>query len=376
MGLSFDLADDTNFAAARIKVVGVGGAGGNAIRTMIEAQVSDVEVVVANTDIQAITANPAEVKIQLGRGLTKGLGAGANPEIGKKAAMEDIQLIQEHLQGADMVFVTAGMGGGTGTGAAPVIAQVARDCGVGRFVLVSTDKAVRPANIMGASKRFAELAVQDLATRSQKTRFAIVRFGNVLGSSGSVVPRFTEQIERGGPVTLTHPDVRRFFMTIEEASHLVLIAGSLSRGGDVFVLDMGEQIPIGELARRLIENAGFTVRDAANPGGDIEIVVTGLRPGEKLYEELTIGDRAEPTVHPKIIRVREDHLSQIEMAAALRDVREAVAQGDDAALRAVVHRWIPECTAPLAAEHAAIGKTPAAPGPTRPPRTAVKPVSS
>jgi len=257
-----------------------------------------------------------------------------------------------------------------------VIAQVARDCGVGRFVLVSTDKAVRPANIMGASKRFAELAVQDLATRSQKTRFAIVRFGNVLGSSGSVVPRFTEQIERGGPVTLTHPDVRRFFMTIEEASHLVLIAGSLSRGGDVFVLDMGEQIPIGELARRLIENAGFTVRDAANPGGDIEIVVTGLRPGEKLYEELTIGDRAEPTVHPKIIRVREDHLSQIEMAAALRDVREAVAQGDDAALRAVVHRWIPECTAPLAAEHAAIGKTPAAPGPTRPPRAAVKPVSS
>lgn len=129
MGLSFDLADDTSFAAARIKVVGVGGAGGNAIRTMIESQVSDVEFVVANTDIQALNANPADIKIQLGRGLTKGLGAGANPEIGKKAAMEDIQLIQEHLQGADMVFVTAGMGGGTGTGAAPVVAKAAREAG-------------------------------------------------------------------------------------------------------------------------------------------------------------------------------------------------------------------------------------------------------
>ncbi len=129
MGLSFDLGDDGNFSAARIKVVGVGGAGGNAIRNMIEAGVADVEFVVANTDVQALNSNPAELKIQLGRSLTKGLGAGASPEVGKKAAMEDIQLIQEHLQGADMVFVTAGMGGGTGTGAAPVIAQVARDLG-------------------------------------------------------------------------------------------------------------------------------------------------------------------------------------------------------------------------------------------------------
>src|SRR3954462_35987 len=129
MGLSFDLAEETGPSAARIKVVGVGGAGGNAIKTMIESQVQDVEFVVANTDIQALSANPAPTRIQLGRGLTKGLGAGANPEIGKKAAMEDIQLIQEQLQGADMVFVTAGMGGGTGTGAAPVIAQVARDLG-------------------------------------------------------------------------------------------------------------------------------------------------------------------------------------------------------------------------------------------------------
>lgn len=159
MGLTFDLADDTNVAAARIKVVGVGGAGGNAIRTMIESQVSDVEFVVANTDIQALAANPAEQKIQLGRALTKGLGAGANPEIGKKAAMEDIQLIQEHLQGADMVFVTAGMGGGTGTGAASVIAQVARDLGA-----LTVGVVTKPFRFEGRRRaRQAELGLEELA---------------------------------------------------------------------------------------------------------------------------------------------------------------------------------------------------------------------
>ncbi len=159
MGLTFDLADDTNFAAARIKVVGVGGAGGNAIRTMIESQVSDVEFVVANTDIQALASNPAEHKIQLGRALTKGLGAGANPEIGKKAAMEDIQVIQEYLQGADMVFVTAGMGGGTGTGAAAVIAQVARDLGA-----LTVGVVTRPFRFEGRRRSTqAELGLEELA---------------------------------------------------------------------------------------------------------------------------------------------------------------------------------------------------------------------
>ena len=159
MGLSFDLGDDGNFSAARIKVVGVGGAGGNAIRNMIEAGVSDVEFVVANTDIQALNSNPAEMKIQLGRSLTKGLGAGANPEVGKKAAMEDIQLIQEHLQGADMVFVTAGMGGGTGTGAAPVIAQVARDLGALTVGVVS-----KPFPFEGKRRaKFADLGLDELA---------------------------------------------------------------------------------------------------------------------------------------------------------------------------------------------------------------------
>ncbi|MBI5515482.1 MAG: cell division protein FtsZ [Deltaproteobacteria bacterium] len=159
MGLSFDLADDGSFAAARIKVVGVGGAGGNAIRTMIEAGVSDVEFVVANTDIQALNANPAPVKIQLGRGMTKGLGAGANPELGRKAAMEDVQLIQEHLQGADMVFVTAGMGGGTGTGAAPVIAQIARDLGA-----LTVGVVTRPFMFEGRRRqKQAQLGLDDLS---------------------------------------------------------------------------------------------------------------------------------------------------------------------------------------------------------------------
>ncbi len=226
------------------------------------------------------------------------------------------------------------------------VGRLARACGVARFVLVSTDKAVRPANIMGASKRMAEQAVQDLAHRSDGTVYSIVRFGNVLGSSGSVVPRFMEQIQRGGPITLTDPDVRRYFMTIEEAAHLVLVAGSIARGGEVFVLDMGEQVRIEDLARRMIENAGYTLRDASNPKGDIEIVVTGLRPGEKLSEELMIAEDAEATAHPKIMRVHEAHLSQLELASALRALREAADAGDDAAIVAALHRWIPESRLP------------------------------
>lgn len=223
-----------------------------------------------------------------------------------------------------------------------VLARAAREAQVRRFVLVSSDKAVRPGNLMGASKRLAELIVQDLAARPGKTVFSIVRFGNVLGSSGSVVPLFQEQIARGGPVTLTDARVTRFFMTIQEASRLVLLAGSFAEGGEVFVLDMGKPVKIGDLARRLIETAGFTVRDAANPEGDIEIVTTGLRPGEKLHEELMVRKGAQTTAHPKIISVREDHLSELATAAALRDLREAIDRGSDAEVIAVVARAVPE----------------------------------
>lgn len=223
-----------------------------------------------------------------------------------------------------------------------VLAQKSREAGVRRFVLVSSDKAVRPANVMGASKRFAELVVQDLATRPGKTIFSIVRFGNVLGSSGSVIPLFQEQIARGGPVTLTDEGVTRYFMTIQEAARLVLLAGSFAEGGEVFVLDMGAPIFIRDLARKLIEASGYLVRDAANPHGDIEIVTTGLRPGEKMHEELMMRKGAQTTAHPKIIRVREDRLSELEMAGALRDLREAIDTGSDAGVLGVLARAVPE----------------------------------
>ena len=220
------------------------------------------------------------------------------------------------------------------------LARAAHEAGVERFILVSSDKAVRPTNVMGASKRLAELVVQDLAGRSESTIFAMVRFGNVLGSSGSVIPLFQDQIARGGPVTLTHDDVTRYFMTVQEAARLVLRAGTFAKGGEVFVLDMGEPVMIRNLARQVIEASGYTVRDAANPEGDIEIVTTGLRPGEKLYEELLIGEGMRTTAHPKILCAEEERLSEIEIAGALRALRQAVAAGDGAAARAVALRWV------------------------------------
>lgn len=225
------------------------------------------------------------------------------------------------------------------------LADAAHEAGVARFILVSTDKAVRPTNVMGASKRLAELVIQDLAKRSRKTIFSMVRFGNVLGSSGSVIPLFKEQIAAGGPVTLTHEDVTRFFMTISEAARLVLLAGSFahqgeSRGGDVFVLDMGKPVKIRDLAVQMIEAAGKSVRDANNPSGDIEIVVTGLRPGEKLHEELLIGEGLLTTPHSKILRAQEDSLSELEMATALRALRSAMATGDAQAARRVILSWV------------------------------------
>jgi FlaA1/EpsC-like NDP-sugar epimerase len=222
------------------------------------------------------------------------------------------------------------------------LAEAAHEAGVKRFVLVSSDKAVRPKGVMGASKRLAELVVQDLARRSRGTLFSMVRFGNVLGSSGSVVPLFRDQIARGGPVTLTHPEVTRYFMTLHEAARLVLLAGSFvgSDGGDVFVLDMGRPMRIRDLAERMIAAAGCTLRSPANPAGDIEIAITGLRPGEKLHEELLIGEGLLTTPHPKILRAREDGLSELRMAAALRGLREAMAAGDPAAALAVVRSCV------------------------------------
>lgn len=197
------------------------------------------------------------------------------------------------------------------------IASAAAECGVEAFILISTDKAVRPTNVMGATKRLAELVCQAEAEKSSRTVFSMVRFGNVLGSSGSVIPRFQKQIARGGPVTVTHPDITRYFMTIPEAAQLVIQAGAMANGGEVFVLDMGEPVRIVEMAESIIRLHGLTpyFADApqkpgerADKGGDIAIAFTGLRPGEKLFEELLIGTTAQPTAHSRIFKERADHL--------------------------------------------------------------------
>ncbi|HEY7995211.1 MAG TPA: nucleoside-diphosphate sugar epimerase/dehydratase [Steroidobacteraceae bacterium] len=207
-------------------------------------------------------------------------------------------------------------------------AEAALETGVETFVLISTDKAVNPANVMGATKRLAELVLQALQERTTHTRFCMVRFGNVLASSGSVVPLFQEQIRRGGPVTVTHPEVIRYFMTIQEAAQLVLQAGSMAKGGDVFVLDMGRPVRIEDLARRLINLMGLTVREGSNPDGDIEIEYTGLRTAEKLFEELLIGSNVTGTDHPMIMRAIEHRLSWPKMQQILNELLVALASFD------------------------------------------------
>jgi len=222
------------------------------------------------------------------------------------------------------------------------LAAAAVQAGVQDFVLISTDKAVRPANVMGASKRLAELILQAHALRHPGTRFSMVRFGNVLGSSGSVVPLFHKQIQSGGPVTLTHPDITRYFMTIPEAAQLVLQAGAMGESGSVFVLDMGEPVRIRDLAERMIRMYGLTVRDRGRPNGDIEIRITGLRPGEKLYEELLIDAEAVATAHPRIMRAREHSLPYAELLECLQVLQEAMSQLDTKGIISALSRLVPE----------------------------------
>ncbi len=212
-------------------------------------------------------------------------------------------------------------------------AQAAIAAGVETFVLISTDKAVRPTNTMGATKRIAELALQALASAQNKTHFCMVRFGNVLGSSGSVVPLFRKQIRTGGPLTVTHPDIIRYFMTIPEAAQLVIQAGAMGCGGDVFVLDMGEPVRIIELAHRMIRLSGLSLKNEKNPAGDIEVKITGLRPGEKLYEELLIGDNVSGTHHPRIMKANESMLPWTELRVLLTKIDTACHEFDHEQLR-------------------------------------------
>ncbi|KKI20341.1 polysaccharide biosynthesis protein [Sphingomonas sp. Ag1] len=224
------------------------------------------------------------------------------------------------------------------------VAELAVKFGVKDLVLVSTDKAVRPTNIMGATKRLAELILQGLAAEETGTRFSMVRFGNVLGSSGSVVPLFREQIRQGGPITITHSDITRYFMTIPEAAQLVVQASAMASGGEVFVLDMGEPVRIADLARNMIELCGLTVRSAANPLGDIEIVTIGMRPGEKLYEELLIGNDPRTTAHPRIMMASEHHIPWATLEPQLRTLEVLIDTGAVAAARGLLCELVEEFT--------------------------------
>jgi FlaA1/EpsC-like NDP-sugar epimerase len=218
--------------------------------------------------------------------------------------------------------------------------RAAVKAGVENFVLISTDKAVRPTNVMGASKRMAELLLQAFSQKYPSTTFSMVRFGNVLGSSGSVVPLFRQQIQHGGPVTVTHKDIIRYFMTITEAAQLVLQASAMAKGGDVFVLDMGEPVRIFDLARRLIRLMGFDIKDKTHPKGDIEIRFTGLRPGEKLYEELLLGDNVTGTGHPKIMRAEEDLLSEAVIDRYIDELRAACDSNDCTAIQTILKKTV------------------------------------
>lgn len=224
-----------------------------------------------------------------------------------------------------------------------IVAKAAINAKVDNMVLISTDKAVRPTNVMGATKRLAELTLQALASTSEHTVFNMVRFGNVLGSSGSVVPLFKKQIKLGGPITVTHPDIIRYFMTIPEAVHLVIQAGNMAHGGEVFVLDMGEPVKIVDLARKMVYLSGLTVKNDENPDGDIEIKYTGLRPGEKLYEELLIGDNPDKTDHERIMKANEKFIQLDELEPKLVIMKRFIQDNNVSNALDLLEELVPEC---------------------------------
>lgn len=341
--VALDTPEITKTYAGRVVMVtGAGGSIGselcrqlmncNPARVILFEQ-GEFQLYSIDQELQAeAKANGIPVVARLGSVTNKARVSGVIAEEGVEiilhaAAYKHVPLVEENeLEGArNNVLGTQ------------VVAEAAAAAKLERFILVSTDKAVRPTNIMGATKRMAELVVQDTQTRHSETKFAMVRFGNVLGSSGSVLPLFQKQIARGGPVTVTHKDVTRFFMTIPEAARLVLLAGAYAKGGDVFVLDMGEPQKIIDIAHRMITLSGRKVKDAVTGDGDIEIKVTGLRPGEKLYEELLIDDQnLLPTPHAKILRAQEAMLSQIEVASMLRDLQVSITDADTSRLRRLI----------------------------------------
>lgn len=348
---------ETSYKDQRIMVTGAGGSiGGELCRQIVRCKPREL-VLVDHSEYALYRVARALRDCSSGVKLTAILGSVEHPELMREimnthqidvvfhaAAYKHVNLVQTNpFEGVRNNVI--------GT---RVVAEEARRAGVSRFILVSTDKAVRPTSMMGSSKRLAELVIQDLATRSQHTKFSMVRFGNVLGSSGSVVPLFQKQIRDMGPVTVTHPDVTRYFMTVDEAVRLVLLAGTFSRGGDVFVLDMGQPVSIYSVAQKMIDAAGYSQRDESNPNGDIAITFTGLKEGEKMHEELLIGSDMLTTMHPKIMRAQENLLSELEIAAALLDLRRAIEIRDIELLEATLLKCVePDTHTKIAAKSVA-----------------------
>jgi len=334
-----------SYAGARVLISGAGGTIGTELCRQLLRQRPAALILFELSELALYTVE-AEIRqaaAQAGVALVPVLGSVADPALVARVFADHAVDVVFHAAAYKHVPLVednplAGVGNnalGTDT-----LARAAQEAGVARFVLISSDKAVRPRSVMGASKRLAELIVQDRQARDTKTAFNIVRFGNVLGSSGSVLHRFRDQIARGGPVTVTDPQATRYFMTVEEAVRLVLLSGTLSGDGAVFVLDMGRPVRILHLARRMIALAGLRPRGPGDPTGDIEIVFTGLRPGEKRHEDLSRAGRFTPTAHPGIYRVTEAALSELEVAGMLRDLRDTLDRGNTTALRAQLCHWI------------------------------------
>ncbi|KPA23439.1 UDP-N-acetyl-alpha-D-glucosamine C6 dehydratase [Shimia sp. SK013] len=336
-------SSNSTYRGLNILVTGAGGSIGSELCRQV-IRLRPAQVVLLDHSEHALYRIQRElVDMGLNVKLVAVLGSVVNPELVRETLEKhdiDVVFHAAAYKHVNIVEGNAFEGVRNNVFGTRIVADEARRAGVRRFILVSTDKAVRPESVMGSSKRLAELVIQDLATRAETTKFSMVRFGNVLGSSGSVIPLFQDQIRNGGPVTVTHPDVTRFFMTVDEAVRLVLLAGSFSRGGDVFVLDMGQPVKILDVAHKMIETAGYTPRNDRNPNGDIPVVISGLQPGEKIHEELLIGSDMLTTPHPKILRAQENYLSELEIAGALQDLRRAVQERDTELLEATLGRWV------------------------------------
>ena len=345
---------DANIRGKRVMVTGAGGSIGSELCRQILQQQPQLLVLYEQSEFalysieqevqQLLRAKPYQVTVMPILGSVQD-----EPRVLKVMKHYGIQTVYHAAAYKHVPLVEFNMTEGVlnNTFGTYATASAAITAGVDAFVLISTDKAVRPTNVMGASKRMAELVLQAFAQRPDaSTRISMVRFGNVLGSSGSVVPLFRRQIAAGGPLSVTHPEITRYFMTIPEAAQLVIQAGAMGMRGEVFVLDMGEPVKVLDLARRMIHLSGFSVKDESTPDGDIEIRFTGLRPGEKLYEELLIGDNVSKTRHSKIMMASEDSLAFAEMEKVLRQLRQACESNDHSLileiLRACVSGFCPE----------------------------------